>query len=365
MSDSTPAPKYRRELASFVALNGDLAEKREIWESKPYYLEYSTNTACNLRCTMCSQSEDPPVVSTPKPKRADLFDQLLPHATILTPSATSEPLLNNMKELLPKLQEHQVSLNIITNGALMTPDVLEQLLPHLHQLTFSIDSQVKEIFEMMRAPANFEDVTEKTRTSVARCKEAGLPVTIHMVLVTDNVPHLEGFVDYVVDELGAHDITVLELLESTNNFNELDAFGVLGEEVVGPALEKMRARCEERGVNLRVEVHAPHGGEYTYFTQPERINSAAVLDIMHVELSKSHLGFCPHVMGYLKVEPDGEAFPCCRGPRELRLGNVIEDGFEAVWNGKPMQKLRKQMFDGDLPKVCQGCAVLEAPKWFS
>ena len=47
------------------------------------------------------------------------------------------------------------------------------------------------------------------------------------------------------------------------------------------------------------------------------------------------------------------------------LGNVIEDGFEAVWNGKPMQKLRKQMFDGDLPKVCQGCAVLEAPKWFS
>ncbi|MFT4709097.1 MAG: radical SAM protein with 4Fe4S-binding SPASM domain [Planctomycetota bacterium] len=364
MSDPAQAPKYRRELASFVALNTALAQQKTVWDSKPYFLEYSTNSSCNLRCKMCGQSENPPVVTTPKDKRDDLFDQLLPHATIITPSATSEPLLNNMKTLIPKLEEHQVSLNIITNGALMTPEVLEMMLPHLHQLTFSIDSQIKEIFEMMRAPANFEDVTEKARLSVARCKEAGLPVTIHMVLVTDNVPHLEGFVDYVVDDLGAHDITVLELLESTNDFKELDAFGVLGEEVVGSALEKMRARCEERGVNLRIEVHAPHGGEYTYFAQPARINSAAVMDIMHVELSKSHLGFCPHVMSYLKVEPDGEAFPCCRGPRELRLGNVIEDGFEAVWNGKPMQKLRQQMFDGDLPKVCQGCAVLEAPKWF-
>ena len=46
MSDAPPPPKYRQELANFVALNGDLAEKREVWKSKPYYLEYATNSAC-------------------------------------------------------------------------------------------------------------------------------------------------------------------------------------------------------------------------------------------------------------------------------------------------------------------------------
>jgi radical SAM protein with 4Fe4S-binding SPASM domain len=273
-------------------------------------------------------------------------------------------LLNNLKELIPKLLEHQVALNIITNGALMTPDVLETLLPHLHQLIFSIDSQKKEIFEMMRSPANFEDVTEKASHAVKRCREVGIEVGIHMVLVADNVPHLEGFVDYVVDELGGRNIIVLELLESTNDFATLDAIGVHGEEVVAEALTKMRVRAQERGVNLRLEVHEPFGAEYNFHDQPERINSAAVLDFMHVELAKSHLGFCPHVMHYLKVEPDGEAFPCCRGPRELRLGNVLKDGFDAVWNGKPAQRLRQQMIDGDIPKVCQGCSVLEAPKWF-
>ncbi|MDF1798041.1 MAG: radical SAM protein [Planctomycetota bacterium] len=362
---SSPAPKYRREIANFVALTEDLAEKRLVWKSRPHFLEYSTNTACNLRCIMCSQVENPPVVSTPKELRAPLFDELFELTTVLTPSATSEPLLNNLKELLPKVREHQVWLDIITNGALLTPEVLEQLLPNLHHLTFSIDSQIPAIFEKLRAPAKFDDVVPKARYAIERCKEVGLPVTIHMVLAADVVPHLEGFVDFVADELGGREITVLELLDSSENFEALDAFAAHGEEGVGAALAAMTARAEERGINLRIEVHAPHGCEHTNAEQPVRINSATVIEVMHLELDQAHLGFCPHVMGYLKVEPDGSAFPCCRGPRELHLGNVIEDGLEAVWNGEAAQDLRKRMFSGDLPEVCKGCSVLEAPKWFS
>ncbi|MBC8451195.1 MAG: radical SAM protein [Planctomycetes bacterium] len=362
---SPPVPKYRREIANFVEVCEDLAQGREVWSSRPYFIEYSTNTACNLRCIMCSQSAAPPVVSTPKADRGKLMDELFREATVLTPSATSEPLLNNLKALVPKREEHDVWLDIITNGALLTPEVLEQILPRLAQLTFSIDSQTPAIFEKLRAPANFEDVTSKARYAIARCREVGLPATIHMVMVAENVPHLTGFVDFVVDELGGRDITVLELLDSSEMFAELDAFAAHGEEGVATALAAMTQRAEERGVNLRIEVHAPHGKEYTNFEAPQRINSPAVMEVMRLELAKKHLGFCPHVMGYLKVEPDGEAFPCCRGPRELRLGNVLEEGVEAIWNGAAMQDLRKRMFSGDLPKVCVGCSVLEAPKWFA
>lgn len=362
---SSPQPKYRREIANFVALTEDLAQQREVWRSRPYFLEYSTNSACNLRCIMCSQVHEPPVVSTPKERRGPLLDELLPTTTVLTPSATSEPLLNNLKELLPKLVEHQVSLDIITNGALMTPEVLEQLLPHLHQLTFSIDSQVPEVFEKLRAPAKFDDVIPKARHAIARCAEVGLPVTVHMVLAHETLPHLSGFVDFVADELGGKDITVLELLDSSENFEQLDPFSLCGEDAVAAALDGMKARAVERGVNLRIEVHAPHGGVHTNVELPQRISSATVIEVMHLELAAAHLGFCPHVMGYLKVEPDGSTFPCCRGPRELYLGNVLDDGLDAVWNGEAAKDLRRRMFSGDLPEVCQGCAVLEAPKWFN
>ena len=242
---------------------------------------------------------------------------------------------------------------------------LEALLPHLHQLTISIDSQVPEVFEKLRAPAKFDDVIPKARAAVARCAEAGLPVTIHMVLAEGTIPHLEGFVDFVADDLGARNITVLELLDSSENFAELDPFAAHGEEVVGPALEAMVRRAEERGVNLRLLVHEPHGGVHNNHPAPQRINSAAVIEVMHLELSVANLGFCPHVMGYLKVEPNGETYPCCRAPRELRLGNVLDEGFEAVWNGEPMRELRRRMFAGDLPEVCVGCSVLESPKWFN
>ena len=148
-------PKYERELANFVTLTQDLAEKRTVWSSRPYYLEYSTNSACNLRCIMCSQVENPPVISTPLELQGPFLDELFEHTTLLTPSATSEPLLNNMKRLLPLCEEQGVWLDIITNGMLLKPEVLESMLPRLHRLTLSIDSHEKAIFEKLRAPAVF------------------------------------------------------------------------------------------------------------------------------------------------------------------------------------------------------------------
>ena len=127
MADSRP--KYERELQNFVALTTDLAAKRLVWESRPYYLEYSTNTACNLRCIMCHQVENPPVVSTPLEMQEPFLDEILESTTIITPSATSEPLLNNLRRLLPILERHGVYMDIITNGVLLTPEVTEQLLP--------------------------------------------------------------------------------------------------------------------------------------------------------------------------------------------------------------------------------------------
>ncbi|QDU68082.1 radical SAM protein [Engelhardtia mirabilis] len=363
---TTPKPsggrKYEREVANFVALTGDLAAGRLEWSSRPYYLEYSTNSACNLRCIMCSQVENPPVVSTPLDLQEDLLDALLPLTTIWTPSATSEPLLNNFKRLRPMLEKHQVALDIITNAMLLTPAVLEGMLPFLHRLTLSVDSHKPEVFEKLRAPADFATVIEHSRHATRVCREHGIPVVYHMVLAHECLPDLEDYVDFVAD-LGGSRITVLELLPNSPQFQELDPFQRDGEQHVAARLESMRARAEERGVGIFFEVREPLGGEYNYAPVASRINSGTVLEMMHGELGIQHEGFCPMVAGYFKVEPDGRAYPCCRAPVELELGNVLEEGFEGVWNGEKMQKLRKRMFERDYPQPCVGCAVLEGPRW--
>ncbi|HKX45947.1 MAG TPA: radical SAM/SPASM domain-containing protein, partial [Planctomycetota bacterium] len=357
-----PRPKHEGELENFVALTLDLAEGRLEWRSRPYYLEYSTNSACNLRCIMCSQVEDPAVVSTPLARQEPFLEEVLAHTTLWTPSATSEPLLNNFKRLGPLIAKHDVWLDIITNAMLLEPEVLEALLPRLHRLTLSIDSHDKAVFEKLRAPAVFETVVEHSRYAIRRCREESVPVVLHMVLAVDVLADLEGYVDFVA-ELGGTRITVLELLPNSPRFAELDPFGQLGEAAVAERLEAMRRRCEERGVGVLFEVHAPLGAEHDYAGAATRVTSGAVLELMHSKLAEQRQGFCPMVMHYLKVEPDGRAYPCCRAPRELELGNVLEQGVEAVWNGAPMQELRRRMFAGDYPTPCRGCVVLEAPRW--
>jgi len=345
-----------------VALTKDLGGRELVWESRPYYLEYSTNSACNLRCIMCSQVEDPPVVSTPLELQEPFLDEVFQHVTILTPSATSEPLLNNMKRLGPLIAEHGVFLDIITNGVLLTPEVLEGLLPHLHRLTLSIDSHDKAVFEKLRAPADFETVIAHARHATKVCAEHSIPVVFHMVLAIDCMDELEQFVDFVAD-MGGQRITVLELLDNSPHFEELDPFSRLGEDVVAERLEAMRRRAEERGVSLLLEVHEPLGGQFDYAEQPVRSHSGSVLEMLHAELSVAHAGFCPMVMSYFKVEPDGTAYPCCRAPEELELGNVFEEGVEGVWNGERMQELRRKMFAGEYPEPCRGCVVLDGPIW--
>ena len=205
---------------------------------------------------------------------------------------------------------------------------------------------------------------EYSKLAITRCNEVGVPVVIHMVLAHECLPGLEDFVDFVADELGAKHITVLELLENSYEFEALDPFQREGEAGVAAALERMRVRAEARGVSVLFEVHGEMGAQYDYGGNPTRITSANVLELMQGELAAAHAGFCPMVMNYFKVEPDGRAYPCCRAPHELELGNVFDEGgVDAVWNGPAMQSLREKMYARDYPAPCVGCVVLDAPRW--
>lgn len=359
---STDRPKHQRDIANYVKLVRSLANREVVWESGPTQLEYSTTSACNLACPMCPQSDSPPVVNTPRELQRPFLEQLFRTVNSWVPIALSEPLLVPFEKYWDLLEKENVWLDITTNAMLLTPAKLEQLLPRLHRVTISFDSHVKEVFERIRPPAVFETVVEHARHAVRRCREAAVPVTFHMVLVEDVLEDLVAYVDFVAD-LGVQRVSVLELLPTSTNFAKLDPFARHPEAYIAGKLEALKARAKERGVGLLLNMRPGLGGEYTYSEVAMRLTNARALELMQTELANEFVGFCPMVMTYLEVEPNGNAYPCCRAPHELYLGNVFRDGYEAVWNGPAMQDLRRRMFAGDYPKPCVGCAVLEAPKW--
>lgn len=359
---SDPRPKHQRDISNFVRLTKALAEKQVVWEAGPSQLEYSTTSACNLRCPMCPQADEPPVVNTPNELQRPFLKDVFETASSWVPIALSEPLLVPFHKYWDLLEEQNVWLDITTNAMLLTPEKIDEILPRLHRLSISFDSHEKEVFERIRPPAIFETVVENSRHAVARCREVGVPVIFHMVLVEDVLEKLCEFVDYVAD-LGVQRVSVLELLPTSTHFDEMNPFDRHEESYIAERLDAMKARGVERGVGLLFNMRPSLGGEFSNSEVPMRLTNARGLELMQTELANEFVGFCPMVMTYLEVEPNGRAFPCCRAPEELYLGNVFEQGLEAIWNGPVMQDLRRRMFEGDYPKPCVGCAVLEAPKW--
>jgi MoaA/NifB/PqqE/SkfB family radical SAM enzyme len=57
---------------------------------------------------------------------------------------------------------------------------------------------------------------------------------------------------------------------------------------------------------------------------------------------------------YLTAE--GDLTPCCNCPdaRTVSFGNIFEQTFDEIWNGKPYRAFRKSLRIG-IPEICQRC----------
>ncbi len=356
----TSGDKAGKEAANFVLRATDLATGRSEFRSRPTILEFAFTTACNLKCVMCHQSQDPEVVNAPEKDAAVFLDEVLPTVTCWTPTATSETFTNRMDQLLGLAEKHGAFLHAYTNAVLLTAEALEQLEPRLHRLTISIDSHIPEVLERIRPPADWETVSTHSEAAVAFCTERGIPVMFHLVLLAENLDHLDGYLDWV-HGIGGRQVTVLQCLDNVPEYAHLDPVAIHGQDAVDAALAAMRRRATETGIDLTLEISGDAGGHIPGEVPPPRIQDAVVMETFQAELAVEYAGFCPQVMEYLKVEPDGTAYPCCRAPEELKLGNVYERGLEGVWNGPELIELRRRMHARDYPAPCVGCSVLEAP----
>ena len=69
--------------------------------------------------------------------------------------------------------------------------------------------------------------------------------------------------------------------------------------------------------------------------------------------------FCILPWTHLMIQPNGNIQPCCMTPHDMPIGNTSEDTLEEVWNGFVMKNIRKKMFNGEKPMLCNRCYLME------
>jgi radical SAM protein with 4Fe4S-binding SPASM domain len=190
-------------------------------------------------------------------------------------------------------------------------------------------------------------------------------VGFNAVVMEPNWSHMPQLVDLVAD-LGGDEMAMQELLPNSTGYDELKIEGHVSDGDFAAMVEQVKARAQARGVNIQLNLHQPYGG-HIHAGPIHHGSKAPLAEIrdMHMDsLHRMHPGWCPMAMNYLKVTPDGKVYPCCRGPEELEMGNVLEESMESIWNGPKYQEFRRQMFTGEYPTVCKNCVVLTGPAHF-
>jgi radical SAM protein with 4Fe4S-binding SPASM domain len=276
-------------------------------------------------------------------------------------------MLANIRLVVDKCRQHEVFLNMYSNCTLLDGDKFAAMADRIHKLWISFDSQEKPVLEMLRAGADFDRVVANIRGILAVAAQRQIPVGFVAVLVKDNVESIHGLVDFLADlgAVDAHaDLRVQPMLDNAVRCRDQNVFAAFGQAHIEACLDRACRRAEARGLNFHVDFDAPYRRNVVCQAPFTRAITADVLSVMVDEIKERFPHFCSMATNYVKIEPSGAVFPCCRGPRELEMGNVHQQSLEQIWNGDKYRAFRRRMHARDYPDVCRGCDVLTANPHF-
>lgn len=355
--------KIVRELRNYYATIADVASGAEVYASRPSWLEFAPNNVCNLRCIICAQADGLPLEVMKKDDAVRLLDEVLPFTTLWAPTALSEPMLANIKLVVEKCREHEVFLNMHSNCTLLDGEKFAEICDRIHRLWISFDSCDKEVLESLRAGADFDRVVANMRGVLKVATERDIPVGFVVVLVKDNLKRLPALIDFFADLGGvaAHsEVRVQPMLDNAARCAEQNVFAAFSPAEIEQHLDAACDRARQRSMTLIVQMAAPF--RRVVISQAPRVRGITgdVLLVMLDEIKERFPHICSMATSYVKIEPNGKVFPCCRGPQELEMGNVYEQPFEQIWNGEKYRAFRRRMNSRDYPQVCRTCDHLVA-----
>jgi len=286
----------------------------------PLAIKIEITRRCNLSCKMCPRLTFPYYSDMSLTNFTKILNQIK-GVKIVEPHGYGEPLMHpNFMEMMREVSYRNMSVYLVTNGTLMTKDVSKEFLGscEVGKITFSIDA-VEEKYEEIRHGAKF-GVVVKNLQDLINLKKEYSPSTIVGIAST-------------IGSYSYNDIEKLAYLANTLNVNFL-SFTDLTIYDTGLATEKETIRKQfflKKDVIKRLKQAKKIFPKLTYSIE-----------------SQSPVCLRPWIEPFIQV--NGDVFVCTDN-LDYKLGNVFEEHFSKIWNGKKMKKIRKDFYK----QVMTGC----------
>ncbi|NVB39075.1 radical SAM protein [Pseudenhygromyxa sp. WMMC2535] len=305
----------------------------------PVISEIALTYRCNLSCEFCyagceatglpaGWSEDATMSDDEVCRALDIIrrDGRCPSVSFTGGEPTTRP-------ALPRFVAHAKGLgmkvNIISNGQRLGPKLVAALAAAgLDSAQLSLEGPSPEIHDtIVRRPGAFD----RLFGAVERLRAAGIRVHTNTTISRSNVEHLEAIVDRIADA-GLARLTMNLILPCGTAKDGQDGLQLRYSDM-GPILLRVRERAAARGV------------EFIWYSP---IPACVFNTVAH---GLGNQG-CAAADGLIHVNPAGDVLPCSSFDHHESLGNLLRDGFDAVWQSKTARFFRDKQMS---PASCEGC----------
>jgi MoaA/NifB/PqqE/SkfB family radical SAM enzyme len=284
-------------------------------------------TRCPLLCKMCLR--DAVTQWHTGDMGIDDFMKLVPYLSDVETAVLEgwgEPLLyRNLSRVVRLVKEASCQAGFVTSGWGLDDDrILELIDAGVDFIGFSLSGASPETHNVIRANSNLHSVLRSIHTFQefkARKKLAHPKLHIVFLILRDNLVELSLLVDSA-KEIGIDEITVVNLIQVSNAWQEAQKVFTCGESEGHAVLKEAAAKARALKIRLRMAPLAP-----------QEVGVCAENPLRNLYISVDG-NVSPCVYLYPPTPSPFTRIYCGRehSAPKVSFGNIFEEPFESIWN---------------------------------
>jgi len=304
----------------------------------PSYIEVEVTTRCNLQCIICEHTywDEPP-----KDMSLEQFKSIISQFPLKWIGLTGigESFLNkDFLDILKLVKSKDIVVELYDTFFFIDEKVAELLLSlEIDRILISLDAATKDTYEKIRVNSDFYLVVNNLKRlfELKKKKKSFFPrMAFHFIVNRMNIGEMEEYIELIAS-IAQGERADIQFTRMLHSFKEIEELYV---EVPEDRIEKLK----EKGKSLAITV------------------------VFGADVSAEKPPVCECIewtMPFIFVT--GDVIPCCAcneaGKRafqkEQALGNIFEQPFKQIWNGKKYRALRNSLRRGKTLPVCRNCCV--------
>ncbi|MCW1301430.1 MAG: radical SAM protein [Candidatus Nanoarchaeia archaeon] len=305
--------------------------------ASPLLVVWNLTYKCNLRCKHCYEDAGKERVEMGESEAREALEKLIDANVSAIAFSGGEPLVRkDFFELAKRAKKAGLYVSVASNGTLIDEKMARKLREVADYVEISIDGLSEKHDTFRGIPGAFE----RALNGVKHCLNEGIDVCIATTAWRGNLEDILK-VAQMANDLGARFIH-FNYIPVGRGRKELDISPKEREDL----LEELARRNLENYVKLgrgdlilstapqfgrkTKEVAQLQGIDYLVSTHYGGIN-LPIEKLRSIESTANFIGGCGAGRLYLAMEPNGDLLPCTFFPREVKLGNILEDDLLEVW----------------------------------